>query len=792
MDTNQKKELSKREVGGENSNVKENHPRLLSCLLLVMLCFLSSTVLAQKVGVTMSGGGAKGLYHIGVLQALEENGIPIDYVSGTSMGSIVAALYAAGYSPEEMRAIVMSGQVKSWVSGKIDDKYFSYYRQVDRHPAAITMHLGFTEDNAKRKLKLPTHLISSVQIDMALTGLLSEATAACRSNFDSLMVPFRCLASDLNTRKPVVLAQGSLAEAVRASMSIPLAFKPIRKDSMLLYDGGIYNNFPWQTLDETFHPDLLIGVKCTDGSTTLDENMSLLDQAFLLSMEKTDYTMPEGRSILINRAVAVNMLDFDKAEAIMASGYADALEQMPEIKARIHDFRSIEATQSRRAAFRAKCPPLVFDHYEVTGLSRAQAYYVRDFVRLGRGGRRDTVERPLPFDRFRDNLYMVLANGDFVADFPKVDYNPISGRYGIQLKMTNRPHFKVMVGGNISSTAFNQAYIGVSYELIDRVAQTFSTDLYIGPIYSTGAIGGRTDFFMWRPLFLDYSFNFSAKSFRHGTFGHLTDVTNTEQVKESEIFGSVGTGFVLTHKSVVMLRVNAGHTNARYDPIGGVAPGIDKDVTDHSRFSYIGVKAEIARNTFDKPLYPRRGSYLSLSGIYIYGRDKYEPYDKNGFLFAQTKKWLGASLTWEKYWDIPSCKWFSFGFNFKALITDQPQFSNRASTMMFRPAYQPIPHAHMVYIPAFRAAKYIAGGVMPTFDFTPNFFFRAGFYAMYRERNYPNDSQLHYIAEASFVYHTAVGPVSLSLTKYDLQNWHNMYLTFNFGYAIFAPKGTFY
>ena len=104
--------------------------KILSFLAAGMLFTLPAA--AQSVGVVMSGGGAKGLYHIGVLQALEESGIPIDYVSGTSMGSIIAGMYAAGYSPEEMRRIVASGVVKQWVSGRIDpNRYLDYYTEDD-------------------------------------------------------------------------------------------------------------------------------------------------------------------------------------------------------------------------------------------------------------------------------------------------------------------------------------------------------------------------------------------------------------------------------------------------------------------------------------------------------------------------------------------------------------------------------------------------------------------------------------------------------------------------------------
>ena len=162
------------------------------------------------VGVVMSGGGAKGLYHIGVLQALEEQGVPIDCVAGTSMGSIIAAMYAAGYSPAEMRAIVASGVVKEWVSGRIDpNRYLDYYRQLGINPSFITVRLDLT--NHRRKLRAPTNLLSSTPVDMALVELFAPATAASGGDFDRLMVPFLCVASDMNARGAAVLRRGELA-----------------------------------------------------------------------------------------------------------------------------------------------------------------------------------------------------------------------------------------------------------------------------------------------------------------------------------------------------------------------------------------------------------------------------------------------------------------------------------------------------------------------------------------------------------------------------------------------------
>ena len=252
----------------------------------------------------MSGGGAKGLYHIGVLEALEENGIPVDYVAGTSMGSIIAAMYAAGYSPAEMRTIVASGVVREWVSGRIDPSYTAYYRQIGSKPAFMSLRLDL---HGRKKLRMPTNLLSSTQIDMALTELFAPATAASAGDFDRLMVPFLCVASDMNARGPVVFRAGDLSEAVRASMSIPLVFKPMKVDSMLLYDGGIYDNFPWRPLDEEFRPDLIVGSICTEGNTPPREKNSLMDQAFMLAMHDTDYDLPEARGIAVRRAVEASM-----------------------------------------------------------------------------------------------------------------------------------------------------------------------------------------------------------------------------------------------------------------------------------------------------------------------------------------------------------------------------------------------------------------------------------------------------------------------------------------------------
>lgn len=743
------------------------------------------------VGVVMSGGGAKGLYHVGVLEALEESGVPIDYVAGTSMGSIVAAMYAAGYSPAEMRAIVRSGAVQEWVSGRIDpSRYKPYYRQVASSPSFFNLWLDFKSED--KVFALPANLLSSTQIEMAFIDLFAPASTAAGGDFSRLMVPFLCVAADMNRREPVTFRSGSLPEAVRASMSIPLAFKPVRKDDMVLYDGGIYDNFPWRPLDEHYAPSLLIGSICTGGNVEPDADVSLMDQALLIAMGRTDYTLPEERSVTIRRAVPVGMLDFDEAEATMNAGYEDAMRQMPEILARIDRRWSPGQYAARREAFRKRCPPLIFNDYHIEGLNERQTAYIRDYIRadLHAPGR----QRQMTYERLRDNLFRVLSGGDYTMDLPCVAYDSVSERYTFTAALHARPNFRLVIGGNISSTAFNQAYIGLDYRTFGRVANQLGANLYLGPTLVWGNLGGRVDFYLNDPFFLTYAYNFSSANMRHGSFGRISKITNTLSCKVGDSFGAFGLGFRLTHRSMIELKLHAGHSNFQYD----AAANPSKE--DLSRFFFAGTRLELARNTFDKYLYPTRGSELHLSAMYVGGYDRLRPYGAGRFTEGSHRWWFGTRFRYAKMFNMPSAGWFSLGLHLEGVYTNHPNFSTLGATLLSAPAYEPIPHLRQICLPDFRARRYAAVGVNPTFCLLPNFFLRLGFYTMYRSSNdYDRgqlvdwaDRRLHHISEAALVYHTPIGPVNLSMVKYDFRGWKNTYLMFNFGYPIFPPKPTFY
>ena len=218
---------------------------------------------------------------------------------------------------------------------------------------------------------------------------------------------------------------------------------------------------------------------------------------------------------------------------------------------------------------------------------------------------------------------------------------------------------------------------------------------------------------------------------------------------------------------------------------------------DLTTLNYISPKIELRRSSLDRMIFPHSGTSLSLSGIYLYGRDRFvpSPYSRDEQRLRKSKRdvsWWGARIVWNQYFQISGSKWFSLGYGAEAVVTTIPTLSNDKVTRMLMPAYRPTLHSQTVYMPEYRAKRYAAVSVMPTFDFSDRFFLRTGIYAMFAERFRPTDDRMRYIVDASLVYHTGIGPISLSLTKYNVKNWDNLFLTFNFGYAMFRPRGIHY
>lgn len=758
--------------------------------LFALLC--AGSVSAQRVGLVLSGGGAKGLYHIGVIRALEENGIPVDYVAGTSMGAIIGGLYAAGYSPEEMTGIFRSDQVGYWMSGRIEEGYIYYFKQP--RPSAAMVTLRFDPESRRgggqAKLHIPTHLIPSRQLDMAFVEFFAGPNAESGGNFDKLFVPFRCIATDAAARKEVVYRSGDLGKAIRASMTIPLVFRPLKQDSTLLYDGGIYNNFPWQVLQEDFAPDILIGSKCVSGNSKPDEE-NVIEQISALTMMHTDYTLPGKEDIMIEHVFDdVGMLDFAKVDYIISRGYSDAIDAMPTIRERIARRVDTLELASRREQFRQAEPKLLFDEYEITGLNEHQTDYVEQMLKLDpAGGGKDDFD----FEQFRSEYFKMLSEGDVEGDFPQVIYNDSTGRFKLQINLRTKPSFKLMLGGNISSTSMNQAYVGLEYKRIGRSAHTYRLDGYISALYASAQLGERIEFFFGKPLALDYSLNYNHYNYFKSDFGGLGNRNDLFYNKFGDLYWATGVSFPTSRSTQFALRVHLGRDHFRYYNIPNYT---DADAMDHCSFLFVGAQAEFDRNGLNYLMYPTRGIRQTASAIYVSGRENYYPgtTSKISGMRQHNRHWFGVRFMREHY--FPVAKWFSVGYLLEGVLTNQPTFENRDVPNLVSPAFTPTQHSYLVYLEDFRSRTFLGVGIMPTFEFGSRFYLKNSVYAFL-----PDDvnktkgsvrKRMRYIFNTSLVYQTPIGPAALTFSKYDATSNHNWFLTFNFGFTIFNRKGTFY
>ena len=758
--------------------------KVIKWLLTPLFLLCLPALQAQKVGLVLSGGGAKGLYHIGVIKALEENNIPIDYITGTSMGAIIGGLYAIGQTPDQMYETFTSPQVQYWTTGVIEDKYRYYFKQMRRTGAMVNIRL---QPGSKKFASITNSaLIPSNQLDMAFIDFFATSTVACEGDFDKLFVPFRCMASDIAGRRSVMLSSGDLGKAIRASMSIPFVYSPVViSDSTQLYDGGLFNNFPWQTMESEFHPDIIIGSKCIPSQKTLSET-NVLEQLFSLTMLSTDFNLPEGHSILIERLLDdVSTMDFKKAKEVINLGYRDTMKQMKKIKKLISRRTNSLVLNEERAAFNARKPKLLFDRLQISGLNESQIHYVYNILGLKQN-------KDFTVDQFNEKYFKILAEGAIDSDYPTVKYDPYKERFTLNMNMRTRPSLKLMIGGNISSTALNQAYLGVEYKNIKRSSHCYWLDGYFSPFYTSANLGMRNDFYMKSPFYYETGLSFNHYNYFRSKFGYISPIYDMTYTIDNDLFATFAFGMPLARQVVSNIRINAGQEEYYYylDPNYK-----ENDPMDKTKFTFLGLKYEIERNSIPNA-YSINGLYQSISGIAMAGDETFLPADPTQPRTDPIRRyWLGARFTREDYIKTGKKSWFTLGYLFDGVITQHQKFTNDYATALSSPSFTPTQHSKIVYMKEFRAPSFVAGGLMPSFEFIPNFYLRTGAYAFlpaYYDR-VVNDvrQRLRYIFDATLVYQTPFGPASLALSKYDISR-NNWFLTFNFGLAIFNTRGVFY
>ncbi len=280
-----------------------------------------------KVGVVLSGGGAKGFAHIGALRVIEEAGIPIDYVAGTSMGSIIGGLYAVGYDPDMMQKLCTEQDWNLIMKDQIPRRFIPIEKRINER------HYIVTFPYKKGKLKIKRSLIDGMYVNMLLTRLTMPAYR--ERDFSKLPVPFLCIGTDMLSADPIEFTQGSLAQSIRSSMSIPFLFEPVEYDGYLLCDGGLTNNFPVRNVREK-GADIIIGVDLEiikSDPEVLDNSLKVLERLIaVVSQEESNIARDECDILIRPNLGKANIMSFNDFAPIINCGEEGAREKYPELK----------------------------------------------------------------------------------------------------------------------------------------------------------------------------------------------------------------------------------------------------------------------------------------------------------------------------------------------------------------------------------------------------------------------------------------------------------------------------
>lgn len=688
-------------------------------LFVLLILFMLPCIKAQKVGLVLSGGGAKGLTHIGIIRALEENNIPIDYIAGTSMGAIIGSLYAMGYSADDMATLIGSEEFTRWYTAKVEENYIYYFKRDRPTPEFFNIRLSMKDSLSTVTTQLlPASIINPIQMNLAFIELFSGATAACKGNFNNLFIPFRCIASDVYNKKEIILKDGDLGDAVRASMSFPFVFKPIEIDGVLAYDGGIYNNFPTDVMYNDFKPDIIIGSVVAKNPSKPDEK-DIMNQLDNMIMQKTDYTMPDSLGILLTfRYDNVTLMDFHKLDELQQIGYDRTMSMMDSIKSRIHRRVDKENVQLRRMVYRSSYPELRFKNIYIDGANSQQQIYIKNEFERDESGL-------FGYESIKRAYFRLLSDNIISEIVPRAVYRPEENVFDLYLNVKIEDQFSIRMGGSVSTASSNQIYFGFTYQDLNFYSKEFTLDGQIGKIYSNAQFMAKVNF----PTSIPTSYRLITSFSTFDYFKKDKIFSSNDKPafnKKEEIFVKLMAALPFRYSKKAEFGFGVAQFKDSY--FQGNVINFDEDRYDKSKYFILGGSISINGGTLNRRQYATQGYYEALVAQIYAGREEFRPglKPKDQNRFKQNQSWLQISYTREDYHKISSK--FILGSYIQALYASKNFSENYTATMLQAGDFSPTAHSKLTYNEAFRANQYAAAGIRPICLLNNLFHLRGEFY----------------------------------------------------------------
>lgn len=758
----------------------------LILLLTLIFLYIGQEVSAQGTGLVLSGGGAKGIAHIGVIKALEENNVRIDYVSGTSIGAIVGCLYAMGYTCEEMLELFKSDEFNKWKSGVIEPEYRFSYNTQDDDASLISVPIKREEDGAIAQIR--TYLIPSQVMDFAFMELTSGANAASDRNFDNLMVPFRCIAADIYNKEEVVFRHGNLAHVVRASMNYPIFFEPISINSQLLFDGGIYNNFPFKVLQEDFNTDFIIGSKVS-GRSKKPGKEDLILQLENMIMQPTDFSVPDSLGLVIDSKFSdVGLLDFEKADSLYLTGYENAMKMMPEILKRSENMPAQELKR-RRDEFKASLPELKYRDIKINGVNPLQEEYIRNLI--------SKQEEEFDINQLKREYFRLISEENISNAYPEAVYDNKDQTYDLILDIKLKGSYNLRAGGLISFTGYNQAYLGFDYYALSDVFNRFSANMFLGRYYSSFKVAHRITVPRKNIIFIDLSLVGNRWNYFSNDRSTLFDPNYSVYILKNETSFQASVGGPIDNNTSLKGGLSFNYLKDDYYQSRYFT---EEQEPDNTQYLIGTAKFQIESNNLNRKQFATEGNRLD-AGVYLNtgfeyfesgDSDTLDIYDDRGYRHS----WIAFKVRNESYFSMGNK--FALGSLVDIAVSSRSFSSNYTSTIISTNRFAPTEFSNQIFGNNQRANSYLAMGLKPMLNINNYFSIRSGVYLFaplhpiidntgVAIRGEPF-SQIQVILEAGLTYHTPVGPISAGINYFSHER-RKVYYYLNFGYILFNKSG---
>jgi len=757
-------------------------PFLLVLSLIVCVSFCAH---AQKVGLVLSGGAAKGLAHVGVLKALEENNVPVDYIVGTSMGGIIGGCYAAGMSPAQIEQMALSPEFLRWINGTTDGGYNNFFHRSDDNPHFLKLNLSL---DSTLNVQLNSALASDVSLNFVLAEIMAQASAISHQNFDSLFVPLRVVAADVFTQSEVILEKGHLSDALRATQTVPIFYNPIRVDGKYLFDGGVYNNFPVDVMQREFDPDVLIGVNVSTkiyNEYPYGDDEKLISKSLLfLLLDKSDPSQIPEQSVYIQPDLrGYSSFDFGLAKSMIDSGYAQATRQIQEIKRKIKSQRSCEETMALRNAFTSRGHPWVFDDVTFKTFNAMQRKYIHRMFHIRPG----KPHRDLTFSVIKKGYLRLVSEDYFTNVYPNIIFDDAKKKFQLQLTRRPQKNFQVDFGGVIASRDISNIFLGLNYYDFNTKLWHVYAGFQSGNFYKSVIANLRLDFpfqFYIEPKLIWNSWDYLQNQ------DLLREVVRPTVVRRINRTFGADFGWPLKRTSRTTLSVEGMNNIDHYNNASAYS---STDTLDNLRIKGLKVGLSFSTNTLNRKQYASTGKAIALTLSYYNRREYYDPGNTSVKPAAHHSfQWFRVKLSAEQYFNAG---WFKPGYLAEVVVSNQSFLTNYYGTMLNAPAFYPLQDSRTLVLQNFRAFNYAAGGVRGVFSLKKRIDFRLeGF--LFKPIEYltegpdqdpdasPNLNSVFFAGAATLVHQSPIGPIALSVNYYD-DNENQLGVLLHVGFLLF-------